>query len=100
MATYSELRALFNDSDLMEKVEVATVIAANTLIAGTPTTAEKAWAATVFSSPKAEAQKAVMSVLAANSDATVATIQAATDASIQTNVDTIVPILVDALAGV
>lgn len=100
MATYTELRTLFTDSDLMEKVEVAVVIAANTLIAGTPTAADKVWAASVFSNPKTEASKALMSVLAENNDAAVAVIQAATDTSIQTNVDAIVPILVDAMAGV
>lgn len=100
MATYTELRSLFSDSDLMEKVEVAVVIAANDIITTTPTTAEKAWASTVFASPKGEASKAVMAVLADNSALSVAAIQGATDVAIQTKVDAIVPILVDALAGV
>lgn len=102
MATYQELRVLFNDSNLLEKVEVAVVIAANTLVAdpATPDAPDKAWAAQVFSNPKAEAQKAVMAVLAENSGATVSAIQTATDASIQTNVDGVVSTLVDALAGV
>lgn len=100
MATYQELRGLFSDSDLNEKVEVAVIIAANNLIGGTPTTAQKAWAATAFSSPKSEASKALMAVLAENSGATVAQIQSATDASVQTNVNNVVSTLVDALAGV
>lgn len=100
MATYQELRSLFNDSDLLEKVEVATVIAANDLLATTPTTAQKAWAAQVFASPKTEAQKALMAVLAENSGLTVAQIQGATDTAVQTNVDGVASILVDALAGV
>ena len=100
MATYKELRDLFDDSDLTEKVEVAVVIAANNLISGTPTTAQKAWAAAAFASPNAEARKALMAVLAENSGATVAQIQSATDASVQTNVNGVVPTLVDALAGV
>jgi len=100
MATYSELKALTKDSDLQDKVEVATVVAASNLISGTPTTGEKAWAATVFASPQSESKKALMAVLAANKDATVAAINSATDASIQTVVTGIVPVLVDALAGV
>ena len=100
MATYAELRVLFNDSDLLDKVEVALVIAAHALLSGTPTAAQKAYAAQVFANPKAEAQKAVMSVLADNKAATVAQIQGASDASVQTNVDSIVQVLVDALAGV
>lgn len=97
MATYQELRGLFNNSDLMEKVEVAVIISANTLIAGTPTTPETNWAATAFANPKVEARKALMSVLAANSSATVAQITGATDVAIQTNVDSAVPTLVAAL---
>ena len=100
MATYTELRSLFNDSDLLEKIDTAVVIAANNLINGTPTAADKAWISAVLGDPRAEAEKALMVVLASNSGASVATIQGATDVAIQTNVDTVVPILVDALAGV
>lgn len=99
MATYQELRILFNDSDLLEKVETAVVIAANDLVAGTPTAADNSWIGAVFSNPNSEAKKALMAVLASNSDSTVAAIQGATDVSIQTNVDTIVPTLVAALSG-
>lgn len=100
MATLQELRGLFRDSDLLEKVESATVIAANNLLEATPTAADKAWASGVFSNPFREAQKVLMAVLADNSAATVSQIQTATDVSIQTSVDTVVPNLVDALAGV
>lgn len=100
MATYQELRALFNDSDLLEKVEVATVIAANDLLATSPTAQQKAWAAKVFADPKIEAMKAVMAVLAENKTATVAQITTATDVTVQSNVDGVAQILVDALAGV
>jgi len=100
MATYQELRALFNDSDLMEKVEVAVVVAANDLAtAATPTTAQKAWAAQVAANPSGEAQTAMMFVLAQNKGQSVATIQGATDAALQNNVNSVVPVLVDALAG-
>lgn len=100
MATYQELRALSSDSDLIEKVQTACVVAAHGLSSGTPTTAEKSWIASVLANPVSVAMQATMFVLAANKSATVAQIQSATDASVQTNVDTIVPILVDAAAGV
>ena len=100
MATYTELRQLFSDPGLTEKIEVAVIIAANNLISGTPTTAQTAWAATCFASPQGEARKAIMAVLAANSDLSVAAILSATDAQIQTKVDLVIPTLVDALAGV
>ena len=100
MASLQELRTLFNDSDLLEKVEVATVIAANNLLAVTPNSAQKAWAATVFSNPIIEANKALMAVLAENSGLTVVQITGAADTAIQAGVDGVVDTLVDALAGV
>lgn len=100
MATYLELRALFTDSDIMEKVEVAVVVAANAMLSGTPTTAQKAWAATVFSAPLPEAKKAWMAVLATNKNENVASIHGATDAAIQSQVNAVSQVLVDALAGV
>lgn len=100
MADYKELRALFNDSDLMERTEVAVVVAANNLLSGTPTAAQKAWAAAVFSSPLGEARKAWMAVLATNNTASVAVIQGATDTALQSQVNAVAPILVDVLAGV
>ena len=100
MATLQELRGLFNDSDLFEKVEAATIIAANDLLSGTPTLGQKVWAATVFNDPKQEAKKALLAVLATNSALTVEQIQGAGDPAIQSNVDAVTGILVDAMAGV
>ena len=99
MASYQDIRTLFSDSDLFEKIEVATVIAANGLLSGTPTVAQKAWAAAVFSSPGVEAKKALMAVLATYSNLTVEQIQTALDPAIQTGVDAVVGVLVDAMAG-
>ena len=93
MATLQELRGLVNDSDLHEKVEAALIISVQTILDGTPTSDQKRYAAQVFSSPRGEANKAVMSVLASNSAATVAQITGATDAAIQTNVDSVVDTL-------
>lgn len=100
MATYLELRGLFNNDVLLNKVSIALLVAVGALIAGTPTTADKAYAAAVYDNPQGEARKALMSVLAANKDATLSSIKSASDSAIQTNVDAVVSILVDALAGV
>lgn len=100
MATYLELRGLFSDGDLTNKVAVAVLIKVDGLITGTPTAADKAYAAAVYANPQAEARKALMSVLAANESLALATLQSASDSAIQTKVDIVVPILVDALAGV
>lgn len=100
MATLLELRALFGDSDLMNKTESAVIIGANTLLGGTPTADEQKWAAGAFASPNAEAKKAWMAVLASNSTLTVATIQAASDTAIQGNVDDVIPTLVVAYNAV
>ena len=100
MATLLELRSLFSDADLLKRVESATVIAANDLLSGTPTAAQKAWASLVFSSPVPEAKKALMATLAGSSSFTVSQIQGATDSAIQAAVDGVAQILADALAGV
>ncbi len=100
MATYTELRQLFSDDELRNKVTTACIIAAHELLSGTPTAADKAFAETVFSSPDAVGDKILMAVLAANKDATVSGIQGATDSAIQTAVDAVIPAMVDAMAGV
>ncbi|MEE8207351.1 MAG: hypothetical protein V3T88_00125 [Nitrosomonadaceae bacterium] len=100
MATYTELRDLFNDGDLTNKVAVALIIAVNDLLLGTPDAADRLYAARVFANPQSEARAVLMAVLAGNSSATVVQITGATDAAIQTKVDAVVPQLVDALAGV
>lgn len=100
MATYIDLRKLFNDGDLVNRTAVAVVISVNAILDATPTANDKAYANMVLSNPQSEAKKVLMTVLAANKSATVADIQTATDATLQTKVDAIVPHLIDALAGV
>jgi len=99
MATLQELRGLFSNSDLQEKIEAATIIAANALISGTPTVDEQKWAAVVFSSPKGEAKKALMAVLAENNASSVANIIGASDDVIKLQVAAIVDTLVIANNG-
>lgn len=100
MATYLELRNLFNDGDLTNRVAVAILIAVKNKLAVTPTTADKLYAAKVFVSPQAEARTVLMYVLAVNSSASISQIQNVTDPDLQTNVDAVVDNLIDALAGV
>ena len=99
MATLQELRGLFRDSDLLEKVEAALIISANNLLSGTPSVDQASWAAHVFSSPSTEAKKAMMALLASNSAATKEQILGAADAAIQSNVNAVTTTLVAALAG-
>ena len=99
MAELKDLKTLFNDSDLLDKVEGAIIVAASALTEGTPTAAEKKWAAAVAYSPVIEAQKALIFVIAKNSTATISQIQGAGDAAVQSNVDSVVSVLVDALSG-
>ena len=101
MATYTAIRNLFDDSALLNRVAVAVIVAANTILeASTPTVAEKAWAAKAFAGPEAEAKRIIMSVLAANKSATVTQIQNANDTALQNNVDAAINLFVDADAGV
>ncbi len=99
MAELKDLKTLFNDSDLLDKVEGAIIVAASALTEGTPTAAEKKWAAAVADAPVIEAKKALIFVIAKNSAATISQIQKAGDPAVQANVDSVVPVLVDALSG-
>ena len=94
MATLQELRKLFTDSDLLEKVEAATIISIQAKLGGTPTVDEQKYANHVFSNPKVEAKKALMSVLASNAGSTVSQIIGASDSAIQTNVDAVIDTLI------
>lgn len=93
MATLQELRGLYSNSDLMEKVEAAVIIAVQSILDGTPTLSDQKYAAHVFGSLREEAQKALMGVLAKNNAATPAQIISASDASIKGNVAAIIPAL-------
>lgn len=99
MASYLELRNLFNDGDLMSRVEVAVMVKAQAMIAGA-TAAEKAWIADAILNSKRTANDVLKLVLAQNKDNSVAQIQGANDAVLQGAVDAVIPTLVDAMAGV
>lgn len=88
MATYVELFDLRSDGNLRNKVAVACVVKAQTLIAlASPTAQQLGWAHKALQNPVGMAQTIMEYVLAANKSATVGQIQGATDATIQGNVD-------------
>lgn len=99
MATYLEIKALFNNSDLMDRVQVAAIIAASDFLAGTPTASQKVWAAAVFDAPKAESRKLLMAILADKKNLSVAEIVGLTDIKIKNRVAAVAQYLVDAMAG-
>jgi hypothetical protein len=96
MATYTELYGLRNNSGLRNKIAVAVVVAAEAKLAGTPSTAEAAWAVTACSDPNGMAKKVVNLVLVANKGAGTTAILEATDSAIQANVDAVIDGLVAA----
>jgi len=100
MATYAELRQLFNDNDLRNKIEVACIVAAETIRVEDPeATTNHAnrliWAKAVFTSPHAASEQMQMALLASNKDAVVGTITGVSDADLQTLVDAAVNMFAD-----
>lgn len=104
MATYLDLHSLFNESDLIYKVEVAVIEAARIIaqnednIAPFDQTAgvhdkRVKWAAQAIASTEQSARQIFKLVLAQNKTATVTQIRNATDATIQTNVNAMVDVL-------
>ncbi len=105
MATYTELFDLRNDSVLKNRVVIAALIAAGTVMNEADSIPNHinrlAWARNVFSNPYVEANRMFMAILAANSSVSVSTIQGATDAVIQAYVDIYVDLFaVDPVAAV
>ena len=90
MAAYLELYDLRSNSGLRNKIAVATVIAAEEKLSGTPTAAEATWALGVVTNPNAAAKEVINLVLAANKSSSTSAILSATDAAIQANVDAVV----------
>lgn len=104
MASYIEIRNLINDSTLRNRTEAGVIVAGQGVMddvtnfpsptADTVLQQDRlAWAARAFNSPREEARKMLMSVLAANKGATVAQITGASDATLQTNVNAAVDLL-------
>lgn len=91
MATYTELFDLHNYSDLINKVTVACIVAAE-MVHGEDLVTENhanrlVWAARVLNNPKQEAIRMYWALLATNADQPVGTIQGASDVAIQSQVE-------------
>lgn len=97
MASCTEIRALFSNDELRNRITVATVIASNAALAGTPTAAQQKFANWVFSNPDQAGSRVLMAVLAANNTFTAAQITGATDATLQSAVNSVIPNLTAAL---
>jgi len=101
MATYTELFSLFSDSALREKVASGVAVKADAVRAdGAATTEQKIWAEKAFSNPNGEAKRFLIALLAANQSASLSDIQNASDSLIQTGVDNVFQLFVDADTGV
>jgi hypothetical protein len=94
-----ELKALFNHSDLFDKMQVACTIAAEAIRvedAGTANHVNRLlWAKRAFTSPVDVSRQMLMSILASNAALTVSQIVAASDSAIQTKVNAAVNVFAD-----
>lgn len=110
MATYLELRSIYDDeSDLLKKVVVALCVAANTILQGDDTSDppydqgagshenRARWAARALASPVSEGKNFLKAVLAENKSLSLGAIQAASDAAVQSNVEAVVDGIATAL---
>jgi hypothetical protein len=88
MATYADLYNLRFDSALRNRVEIATLIAAEKLrVKQGATSAELALARAIFHDPVGMTAQIYVALLATNAAATIVQITGASDATIQTAVD-------------
>ena len=97
MATYAELRSIFGSAEgdeFRKKVEVAVAIKAQTLIDGTPTAGQLAWAQEALEDPSSKATVVMNYMISVNKGLAIASITGAADASIQTNTNSAIDALV------
>lgn len=99
MATYVELRQLFGNGDLLNRIEVACIVAAEAIRvedAGVPNHANRLlWAKATFQTPRPVAERMLMSLLAANKALTVQQLAGVTDEALQTAVGSAVNLFAD-----
>jgi len=90
VATYEELYHLFSNASLANRVEVACVVAANTVHNEPPATenhtARLVWARNILSNPTGGRTEMLRAVLAAHPDLSVAAISNVTDAMLLSSV--------------
>jgi hypothetical protein len=98
MATFAELVTASANATLVEKIKIATLIAADNIRLESPGVASHLdrvkWAAKVFTDPATEATRMVWPVLIQNRTATLAQITGASDAAVQTAVDAAVAVVI------
>lgn len=111
MATYLELKSLFSDSDMQDKIQTAVAIAAQTILSGDDTSdppwdqtagqhdLRVKWANAALNSTSATADQMLKYVLAANNGLSVSAIQSAADSAFQSNVNEAVDGLASAQFG-
>ena len=96
MAIYIQLRKLFNDNELKNRIEVAIIIAAEDIRTEDSETLNHAnrlvWARAAFNSPKTFSGSMLRRLLAENSEETVEVIQSVSDENLQILVDDAVDI--------
>jgi len=99
MATYLEIKTLFNDSDLNDKLQVACLIASKAIKDESAQTANHAnrlkWAKDAFANPTIAATAMLKVLLAENNTLTLTQIQAASDGAIQTAVNAAINVFAD-----
>ena len=99
MATYIELRGLYGNGDLINRIEVACIVAAEKIRTEAADTANHAnrlvWAKSTFSSTRPVAERMLMALLAANRALTVDQLTGVSDEGLQTAVDNAVNIFAD-----
>jgi|SRR5687768_201070 len=101
MATYAELLTAAENETLINKVRVATVVAATTVMLEADTTTNHvnrlAWAKTVFADPTVAGQKMLWPVLAQNRTFTLTQILTADDTTVQNAVNSAVNVFAQAV---
>jgi len=95
MATYTELYELRQDSNILNKITSAIAIKCKAVIDdGASTTGQKEWAREKIQNPNGLKGQIIWSLLVANKDQSVSTIQNANDAAVQNNVNTAIDDLI------
>ena len=99
MANYDELRQLFGNGELLNRIEVACIITAEAIRGEDVAAPEHAnrllWAKQAFINPNAIRERMLMALLAANKDAAVSVIMSVPDETIQSLVDDTVNLFAD-----
>ena len=99
MATYLELRQLYAHGELLNRIEVACIIAAEKIriedVATENHTNRLLWAKATFGDSRQAAELMLMALLATNRTLTIAQITGVSDEGLQTAVDNAVNIFAD-----